>query len=451
MATTDGVFMVGRAEPRRRIEAAIAASAQRRPSTVLISGEAGMGKTTLIRSLVDDAPDNPAVGWGTCWHGEGAPSFWPWMQAFDDLVGALSPDVAIRAAGHDRELISAVARRLGTSSTTAKVPEGDRVLLLDAIVRWIETLTDQQQMIVVLDDLQWADPSSLDLLDLLAGSGSPARLLVIGGYRHDDIDAERRPRLARLSGRCEHIRLTGLTPPEVTALADKVVGSVLTAKELASLHTRTGGHPLFVTELARLTALGDNTLPEVVTEAVAQRLDSLDHTTRAALDAASVLGNQILIDVIAHATNTTTGTTSDAIGKARDAGIIRTRTDATAWFTHDLFRETLYSSLDRAQRVELHAAIAEGLETRVGRGGLVQPGDLARHYAAAISITGSAPAIHWAKLAAADERQRSAFREAAFHITGPHLGNGRLPHHRAVRSRGSPVDRGRRHGAVRVP
>ena len=199
MAKTDGVFMVGRADPRRRIEAALAASAQGRRNTVLVSGEAGMGKTTLIRTVVGDAPESPAVGWGTCWHGEGAPSFWPWMQAFDDLVDAVGHETAIRAAGRDRELLSAVARPLGSSSAPAAVSDGDRVLLLDAIVRWLEALADHQHVAIVLDDLQWADPSSLDLLDLMVGSGSPARLQVIGGFRHEDLDDQRRPRLTRLS------------------------------------------------------------------------------------------------------------------------------------------------------------------------------------------------------------------------------------------------------------
>jgi len=417
MDITHGEFMVGRAEPRRRIESAIASSAQGSRRTVLVSGEAGMGKTTLIRSSVSGAPGDPATGWGTCWHGEGAPSFWPWMQAFDDLVATLGEDTATRAAGHDRELLSAVARPLAKSSARAIVPEGDRILLLDAIVRWLETLADQHHVLIVLDDLQWADPSSLDLLDLLDGSASPARLLVIGGYRHDDIDPVRRPRLAHLAGRCERIRLGGLTPSEVAALADRVVGSVLTATELSSLHTRTGGHPLFVAELARLTALGDNTLPEVVTEAVAHRLSSLDMATRAALNAASVLGNQILVDVIAHASDTTIEITSDAIDRARDAGVVRTGAGSTMWFTHDLFRETLYHSLGRSRRVELHAAVGAGLEHRANRGGEVQSADLARHYAAAVSVVGTEPAIRWAEIAAAEERQRSAFREAAFHLT----------------------------------
>ncbi len=417
MATTDGFFMVGRAEPRRRIETAIAASAEGQRRTVLVSGEAGMGKTTLIRSSLAEAPDEPAVGWGTCWHGGGAPSFWPWMQAFDDLVSAVGHDAAVRAAGHDRELLAAVARPLGTSSRNATVSEGDRILLLDAIVRWLETLSADRQVLVVLDDLQWADPSSLDLLDLLTGTGSPAKLLIIGGYRHDDLDEDRRPRLARLAGRCERVRLSGLTAPEVAALAARVVGSALTTKELAALHSRTGGHPLFVTELARLTALGDDTLPEVVTDAVARRLDSMEDATRGALDAASVLGNQVLIDVIAHATDASIESTAAAIDHALRAGVIRAGSNSTLWFTHDLFRETLYASLDRSRRTALHAAIAAALEARADRGGQVQAGDLARHHADAVSITGVEPVIRWARLAAAEERQRSAFREAAFQIT----------------------------------
>ena len=150
---------------------------------------------------------------------------------------------------------------------------------------------------------------------------------------------------------------------------------------------------------------------------MAQRLDSLDDSTRSTLDAASVLGNQILVDVIAHATDAGIDIVADDIDKALEAGIVRTGSNSTIWFTHDLFRETLYGSLDRARRTGLHSAIAAGLEARSARGGQVQPSDVARHYAAAVSVTGTEPVIRWANLAAAEERQRSAFREAAFQIT----------------------------------
>ncbi len=415
MATAGGDAMVGRAEPRRRLADAMDASAQGRRSVVLVDGEAGMGKTTLMRAAIETAPGSPAVGWGTCWHGEGAPGFWPWMQAFDDLIDAVGTEVAIRAARHDRELLSAVARPLATSPDAA-VPDGDRVLLLDAAVRWLEALAHDQPVIIVLDDLQWADPSTLDLLEQVAASAPASRLLVIGGYRHDEIDAERRPRLAHMAGRADHIHIGGLSPTEVEELANTIGGTALTTEQATQLHTRTGGHPLFVTELARLAAIGDRSLPAAVTEAVARRLQSLPDSTRAAIDAASVLGNRILVDVIAHATETTPTDTTNSLGPALDAGVVRTGPDSALWFEHDLFRETLYDKLDHSRRIAFHSRITEGLELRAGRGGQTEPGDLARHSAAAVAIAGVEPAIRWALVAATAERRRSAFREAAFHL-----------------------------------
>ncbi len=418
MAKHGDVPMVGRTEPRRRLTDAIAASATGRRGVVLVSGEAGMGKTTLMRAAVEASPGSPVVGWGTCWHGEGAPGFWPWMQAFDDLVRVVGDQDATRAAGRDAKLLRAVVRSFGTAipDAAASVPDGDRVLLLDAAVRWLEALADDRQVIIVLDDLQWADPSSLDLLEQVAAAAPAARLLVIGGYRHDEIDTDHLPRLTQVSSHADRIHIGGLPPHEVRDLVIALGGSTITEEQAATLHRRTGGHPLFVTELARLAALGDDSLPAVVTEAVARRLESLPATTRTALDAAGVLGNRILVDVIAHATGTTPIETIRALEPAHDAGVVRTGPDSDRWFSHDLFRETLYDALGVSRQVELHALISQGLELRAGRGGHIEPGDLARHTAAAITVTGVDPAIRWALAAAVQDRRRSAFSEAGFHL-----------------------------------
>jgi len=408
--------MVGRVEPRRRLADAIAASAAGHRGVVLVSGEAGMGKTTLMRAAISASPESPLVGWGTCWHGEGAPGFWPWMQAFDDIVRTVGDEAAVRAAGHDASLLSPVIRSFGSDSATVSVPEGDRVLLLDAAIRWLETLATDRQMIVVLDDLQWSDPSTLDLLGQVAATAPSSRLLVIGGYRHNEIDTDRLPRLTQVASRAERIHISGLTVPEVQELVATVSNSTITMQQAKSLHHRTGGHPLFVTELARLETLGDNALPAVVTEAVAHRLESLPATTRTALDAASVLGNTIIIDVIAHATDTTPIEAIRSLEPAHDAGIVRSDPDIGRSFSHDLFRETLYAELDISRRVELHALISEGLELRAGRGGHMEPSDLARHTAASITITGIEPAIRWAIAAAEQDRLRAAFTEAGFHL-----------------------------------
>jgi hypothetical protein len=98
-----------------------------RRSAVLVSGEAGMGKTSLIRAVFDTASEcSTLVGWGTCWQGEGAPGFWPWMQALDDLTRAIGRDAAIAAGGYDRDRLAALIRELGPAAETTDDPDRRR-------------------------------------------------------------------------------------------------------------------------------------------------------------------------------------------------------------------------------------------------------------------------------------------------------------------------------------
>ena len=183
--------VVGRAEPLNRLGEVVTSSANGRCSAVLVSGEAGIGKTSLIRAAIDaatadSAPGSTVVGWGTCWHGEGAPGFWPWMQAFDEVAKATGIDVASAAAGHDAGLLSLVIRELGSPESVVGDPDRHRLLLLDAAAGWLETLAADRHVVVVLDDLQWADSSTFDLIDYVIATPRAAQLLVIGAFRHDE-------------------------------------------------------------------------------------------------------------------------------------------------------------------------------------------------------------------------------------------------------------------------
>ena len=134
------------------------------------------------------------------------------------------------------------------------------------------------------------------------------------------------------------------------------------------------------------------------------------------LDVASVLGNRLLLDVLGAVTETTTAAVLRHLAPVIDAGLIRTAPGDELWFTHDIYRETLYSELDVAHRSSLHGAVGAALETRRERGAEVAPGDVALHYVQAIAIVEPARAIAWAREAAQDERRRLAFSEAAGHI-----------------------------------
>ena len=411
--------LIGRERPLERLSQAATASTSGRRSAVLVSGQAGMGKTSLIQAMLDAlAAEATVIGWGTCWHGEGAPGFWPWMQVFDDVARAVGPDIAVAAAGHDREALSVLIRDLGSDAASIDDSDRNRVLLLDAAVRWLEGVAEHHHVVVVIDDLQWADTSTLDLLDYLVAAPARSKMLVIGAYRHDELDDAVRTQLATTQSRAEHIHLEGLAVDDVTELVETICGPEAARTLSSELHRRTGGHPLFVSELARLSELGiEDQLPSAVTGAVGRRLTTLPEESRLVLDAASVLGNRLLPDVLAAVRDESPAMIIQHLEPALDAGLVTCTAGDQFWFTHDLYRETLYSELDFSSRVHLHGRVGEALDARHHSGARVPPSDLARHFVRSIAVTDPMRAVHWANEAAHEECSRLAFVEAAEHLS----------------------------------
>ena len=422
MSDGSGRGVVGRTGPLQRLGEVVTASVNGRASALLVSGEAGIGKTSLISAAlggacVDSAPGTAIIGWGTCWHGDGAPGFWPWMRALDEVASAIGRDAASAAAGHDAGLLSLLIRELGSPEPAVGDLDRHRLLLLEAAAGWLETLAADRHVVVVLDDLQWADSSTFDLIDYVIGTPRTARLLVIGAFRHDEHDQERRARLATIGSHAGDVHLDGLTVDGVEELVSTIPGLLASRALAVDLHRRTGGHPLFVGELARLRAAGDlAALPTVVTGAVTRRLDALSVESRRLLEVGSVLGNRLLLDVLGAVTETTAAGVLGHLAPAIDTGLVRAVPGDEFWFTHDIYRETLYSELDAADRSGLHAAIGAALEVRRERGAEVPPGDVALHYVHAIATVEPARAIRWANEAAQEERRRLAFSEAAGHL-----------------------------------
>ena len=229
MSDGSGGGVAGRTGPLHRLSEVVTASINGRASAVLVSGEAGIGKTSVIRAALDAAevdspPASRAVGWGTCWQGDGAPGFWPWMHAFDGVVNAVGSDVASAAAGQDAGLLSLLIREFGTPDPTVGDPVQHRLLLLDAAAGWLETLAADRHVVVVLDDLQWADSSTFDLIDYVIGKPRAAQLTLIGAFRHDELDRERHARLATIGSHASGVHLDGLTVDGVEELVSSDSG-----------------------------------------------------------------------------------------------------------------------------------------------------------------------------------------------------------------------------------
>lgn len=389
--------------------------------TAFVAGEAGIGKTSLLRAVAAHADARGVLtAWGTCLDVDGAPAFWPWTQALEILLGTVGDAPGLGDVEGDGTLVATIVPSIRTphDAVPAGATERERFLAIDATRRMMETIAARRPVLVILDDLQWADPSTLALLDLASRSPTSVGLGLIGAYRDTEFPTAARQRLAAHASSTEHFHLEGLPVDDVRVLLEQVTGAPVEAGVAAAAHRRTGGHPFFVRELALLgdiTGVGGDRVPVAIRDAIEGRLRRLPDATLAALEAAALVGLTLLPDVVAAALGRSAMDVEDAVRPAIDAGILATG-DGETRFAHDLLRETLQHRIDPVRRVELHRTIATALEERLRRGGPVTPSALARHHLAALPVEGPDRAMRWALAAAAADRASLAFAEAAGHL-----------------------------------
>lgn len=333
-------------------------------ATILVAGEAGIGKTSLLRAAVGGAADQGArVAWGTCIDVDGAPGYWPWTQALDGLVRAMGLDDARRAAGDDAALLASIIPSFGTPSHV-EASARDRLLLMDATTRFLDAVAGDGPVVVVLDDLQWADESSLSMFDFLARAPGQGPVALVTAYRDDELPAVMRARIADLVSRSEHLELAGLDAAAVATLVQRLAGGAVDPDTAAAIHQRTGGHPFFVRELAFLSGVeSDAQVPVAVRDAIDRRVARLPDATVEVLEVHALLGSALLPDVVGHVLGKATVDVDAAAEVAARAGVLARR-DASVVFAHDLLRETVEGRIAWHRRTTLHQAIGSALEER---------------------------------------------------------------------------------------
>jgi AAA ATPase domain/FAD binding domain len=262
------------AELRRVVDEAVAG---RGHLLLLLAGEAGIGKTTMLTAAAGFAESRGArVAWGWGWPGEGAPGYWPWVQVMR-MLGLDIPWPAGQQGGQAGQ----------------DAPASDRFRLFDEVTLLLLAESRIQPLLVLLDDLQWADPPSQLLLDFLARRLPAGAVAVVGSYR----DTEPVPgpvpgsALAWLAARTTVLPLTGLSPGAVTELVADVVGDQHAAEVAAGVHRRTGGNPFFAQQVSWLLRSGQDGIPPGVHEALALRFAAL--LDRVLVDAARAAGAEI--------------------------------------------------------------------------------------------------------------------------------------------------------------
>jgi tetratricopeptide (TPR) repeat protein len=415
---------VGRTEPLARLIAAYQAVSAR-PADAgsgwagfgLVTGEAGIGKTALLTRFASQVTaDGGLVVWGTCWEADQAPAWWPWTQVLralfaqsTQLADAAQPELAV------------IVPELGPGRSSIGSDLAARVRLFDAAAQVLRRAAERRPVAVIIDNLHWADRSTVDLLRFLVHQPQAGALMLVGAYRVDEPQPSIAATLADLATSAELVPLRGLSADEVADLVHAVAGATAQDDWARLVHERSGGHPFYARELCRLLATtgaaGD--VPPAVRAVIGRRLSRLSRDCATLLDAAAVAGTALRLDVVAEVTGNDPTRVATLTAEATAAGILITtgNRENTAAFVHDLYREAIYSELKPARRLELHHRVATALLRRQERGSPVFAAELAYHFTVAIPVGGPAPALAWAHSAARADAARFAFIEAADHLT----------------------------------
>ncbi|MFI6585282.1 AAA family ATPase [Embleya sp. NPDC050493] len=366
---------------RSRVERARAG----RGGLVLVGGEAGIGKTALARHIAHEALGlGMCVLRGTCWDSGATPDYWPWTQVFRNLRRETTDDewaLITAAAGAALPVLPAEHAAPGDPAAPGEPAAGpDRLAIGDAVTTMLGTAARRRSLLVVLEDLHWADAASLDLLEFVARHTWFEHLLVVGTCR--EFEARQAGRQLPAAGaETAIVRPAGLNRAEVAELMTRTAGARPEDAVVEEVHRRTGGNPFFVEETARLWAAGRpvTALSPGVRAAVRRRLALLDDAVVELLCNAAVLGPSFDVDLLAGAAGAGATTADRLLTDAVDAHVLESVADGVLAFRHDLVRETLYASLAEDRRCRLHAAVVRALPATASVAHSSRPNEAAHH------------------------------------------------------------------------
>ncbi|MGY1814879.1 ATP-binding protein [Blastococcus sp. SYSU D00820] len=383
---------VGRAAELAGLSAARAAARAGAGALVLVSGPPGIGKTRTV----EEATTGAAVLWGRCVDDPGAPPLWPWRQ-----VVRRRPEVA-----------AAVAGALAEVDLRAGDPEAARFRVVDTATEALLAAAGPEGLVVVLEDLHWADDTSLRLLRHLAGELPRSRLLVVGTHRDPPAGSPLERALPELLRRpaARALPLGPLGEDDVVAYLRGTAREPATASRL---HRRSGGNPLYLRALTRL-APSEEAGPEL-RHLVRTSLAALAPGTLTLLEAAAVLGEEVDAELLADVTGRPAADVAAALDDAVRAGVLSTVPDLPGRrrFLHAVVRDVVSADLPPSLREDLHRRAARALELRAPDDGALA-GPVAGHWLRAARTPEEwRTAAGWARRAAAAATRALAFDEAA--------------------------------------
>jgi tetratricopeptide (TPR) repeat protein len=429
---------VGRDAELAVIQGLIDDAIRGRGRLLLLEGEPGIGKTRLAEEAALLAARSEAFTiWGRCWEGEGAPAFWPWVQIVRSYArcrdGARLATELGPGAGDIAQLVPQIRTQLPRApepppATTE--PEQARFRLFDSLTTFFTNAARSQPLVMLIDDLHWADRSSLLLLEFLVRELQHARLLVVCAYR--DVEMHRDHALKDVLGELSRhhvshkIQVQGLADREVVRFVESAADGLPAQSLITNIRDKAEGNPFFLHEIVRLwlseaQSVNDTEnawtfrVPHTVSEAIARRINRLSERCRTFLAVASVIGREFDLNVVRRSSELTSIQLFSALDEAVASRIVHSASRAAGRFrfAHDLIRETLYEQLPPSGQLDIHLGIAKALEQLHAGDVDSQLDSIAHHYSQAAPLAEARRAVDYSVRAGQRAMQLLAYEEAA--------------------------------------
>jgi DNA-binding CsgD family transcriptional regulator/tetratricopeptide (TPR) repeat protein len=410
---------IGRRGELRALRAALSRAADGDPAVVLVGGEAGIGKTRLVSELTAAcAADGTRVLTGGCVPvGEGSLPYAPVVEVLRALVAELGPDTVRELVGPSWPELARLAPGLGRPQADPD-GHGAQSRLFELLLGLLGRLTEQQPILLVVEDLHWADRSTRELLAFLVRNLRRERLVLVATYRDDEPGQQRlRAYLAELDrGPVERLELPRLDRAQTTAQLAGILGAAPDTDLADSVFARSQGNPFFTEELLAVVRAGSDELPATPRDLLRGRVDALAEPARRVLAVVAVAGRQVPHRLLAAVAGLDDEALTEGLRAAVAAQLlVRTAGGDGYDVRHALLREVVDADLLPGESARLHARLAQALTDHPGLADgspAVAAAELAAHWDGAGEPARALPARVQAGLAA---DRAHAFPEAGRH------------------------------------
>ena len=451
----------GRDDELRGLLAAYEAASAGAARVVTVLGEAGIGKTRLLHEFAASARRRGAlVLWGRCLEGAWVPPYQAFVEAITEYA-AQAGATRLRAelgpaAGPLRQLVPGLREVLPDGPTAEPLqPDEERLRLLDAVARFLAGLSTHGPVVLVLDDLQWADASTLVTLRHIARVLVGRRLLLVGAYRTGEVSPELVEVLGALRTETDvtAVHLHGLAADALRGMLGALAAAPVSAALAHTIEQETRGNPFFAREVLRHlletraiqpdadgalhAGLPSEAVPEGLRDVLARRRSHLTAGANRFLDVAAGFDGPFPFAVVAEVAELEDAAALAALDELLQAGLVEPDVAPERYqFSHALIRHAVYADLNPSRQVRLHRRLAHALEAaRTGSPARVAAGEVAAQYQRSAVLPGAEAGVAPALEAAEQAQAASAYGEAASFLTvacelAP-PGDARLPRLRA--------------------